>query len=75
MAKKNRIPFRRETDSLASIDDDLDKAIANLDGANDRINALLQTMEPPKELVESPEGAVNLENLDQNPQSGSSSSA
>ena len=47
MARKNRIPFRREMDNLTTIDDELDKAIAELDGANGRINELLQTMEPP----------------------------
>jgi hypothetical protein len=47
MAKKNRIPFRHDVDGLTTIDEELDEAIARLDGANHRINELLQTVAPP----------------------------
>lgn len=44
MAKKERIPIRREGD-LESIDLELDEALGRLDGANEKIVSLLQSIE------------------------------
>lgn len=44
MAKKERIPIQRSGD-LESIDLELDEALGRLDGANERIVNLLQSIE------------------------------
>ncbi|GMV91450.1 MAG: hypothetical protein AMXMBFR82_12280 [Candidatus Hydrogenedentota bacterium] len=44
MAKKERIPIQR-SDGLESIDLELDEALGRLDGANERIVNLLQSIE------------------------------
>lgn len=44
MAKKERIPIQRSSD-LESIDLELDEALGRLDGANERISSLLQSIE------------------------------
>lgn len=44
MAKKERIPIQRSGD-LESIDSELDEALGRLDGANERIVNLLQSIE------------------------------
>ena len=57
MAKKERLVIRRE-DNLKDIDDELDEAISRLDGANDRINNLLQAVDKNMPL-DIPEGIVS----------------
>jgi alanyl-tRNA synthetase len=44
MAKKERIPIQRPG-NLESIDLELDEALGRLDGANERITSLLQSIE------------------------------